>query len=71
MEQNKQSWGAEVRNFGWDLSLLVLGFLLGVISILMVPGLFPDHPSIGEPFLLALTLAAAIAIIYCRPTSAK
>jgi hypothetical protein len=70
MELNKRSWGAEVRNFGWDLSLLVLGFLLGIISILMVPGLFPDS-SIGEPFLLALTLAAAIAIIYCRPTSAK
>jgi hypothetical protein len=63
MEPNKRSWGTEVWNFRWDLSLLVLSFLLGSISILMIPGLFPDQLPIGEPFLLALTLAAATVVI--------
>jgi hypothetical protein len=59
MGPNKRSWGSEVR---W-----VLGFLLGIISLLVViPRFFVRGGVISEPFLLVLAIAAAIALFYRR-----
>jgi hypothetical protein len=62
MEPNKRSWGTEVRNSRWDLSLLLLGFLMGVGWVLLMnPMLF-----IRSDCRVVLTIAAAIALIYWR-----
>jgi hypothetical protein len=58
VEPNKRSWGTEVRNFRWDLSLLVLGFMLGVSVIIVAPGF-----RLNRNVLILLDLAAIAGLI--------
>jgi hypothetical protein len=69
MEPNKRSWGTEVRNFRWDLSLLILGFLLGVSVVTVLPT-FIFHRNV----LIVLVLAAIAELIrwhVTRPCNPK